>query len=162
MKREMPRKPVCPRCGRADTRRSMHRGLIDAVAAVILLAPFRCRRCLTRFFRFRNSWAKFALLAGLCVVGVVVATGYRVVKQYRLRPRTERLSEVLFHLAGFAPRFRSRPAVAAISAERWSDSGHRLRTSKRYARKAISSAVNRSSEWMDENCQGCSHSGIAD
>jgi CheY-like chemotaxis protein len=43
---------TCPRCGLKNIRHSPRRGLIDGVLAVLFLAPFRCRHCRHRFFRF--------------------------------------------------------------------------------------------------------------
>src|SRR5260370_15646035 len=43
---------TCPRCGLKNIRHSPRRGLIDGVLAVFFLAPFRCRNCRHRFFRF--------------------------------------------------------------------------------------------------------------
>ncbi len=43
---------TCPKCGRKDSRPSMRSGLTDFFLRVVLLAPFRCRRCRERFYRF--------------------------------------------------------------------------------------------------------------
>ena len=43
---------VCPRCGRHDTRFSVRRGIGDSILACFGLAPYRCRACRNRFFRF--------------------------------------------------------------------------------------------------------------
>jgi DNA-directed RNA polymerase subunit RPC12/RpoP len=41
----------CPSCGGADIRRSLPRGLIDALFTVFGQRPVRCRRCHHRFYR---------------------------------------------------------------------------------------------------------------
>ncbi len=43
---------TCPRCGWKNVRHSPRRGFIDGILAVLFLAPFRCRNCRHRFFRF--------------------------------------------------------------------------------------------------------------
>ena len=43
---------TCPRCGLKNIRHSPRRGFIDGILAVLFLAPFRCRNCRHRFFRF--------------------------------------------------------------------------------------------------------------
>jgi CheY-like chemotaxis protein len=43
---------ICPRCGRNDVRQSGRRGIGDGLMALIGLAPYRCRACRNRFFRF--------------------------------------------------------------------------------------------------------------
>jgi ActR/RegA family two-component response regulator len=43
---------TCARCGWKNIRPSPRRGLIDRVLEVFFLAPFRCRNCRHRFFRF--------------------------------------------------------------------------------------------------------------
>src|SRR5260370_41210512 len=40
------------RCGLKNSRHAPRRRLIDGVIAVFFLAPFRCRNCRHRFFRF--------------------------------------------------------------------------------------------------------------
>jgi hypothetical protein len=42
----------CPQCGRHDSRLSMQSGLTDFLLRALLLAPFRCRCCRARFYRF--------------------------------------------------------------------------------------------------------------
>ena len=106
---------MCPRCGWADTRKSMRIGVIDAFVSLFLLIPFRCRKCQTRFFRFRNRWAKFVLLAAMVVVCALGVTGYRWVQQRRMRHRSDR---ALLHPVKLVRRLRSRPDVAAINADR--------------------------------------------
>jgi DNA-directed RNA polymerase subunit RPC12/RpoP len=44
--------PRCPKCGWHDVRRSLSRGALDFAFAAFSLAPFRCRTCGHRFFRF--------------------------------------------------------------------------------------------------------------
>jgi CheY-like chemotaxis protein len=46
------RSRICPRCGRNDVRQSGRRGVGDGLMGLIGLAPFRCRACRNRFFRF--------------------------------------------------------------------------------------------------------------
>jgi hypothetical protein len=41
----------------------MRHGLFDNVSALLFLQPLRCRKCLHRFFRFINGWARFTVLA---------------------------------------------------------------------------------------------------
>src|SRR5690242_13029647 len=43
---------ICPRCGWSNIRPSPRRGLIDGFMALFFLAPFRCRNCRHRFYRF--------------------------------------------------------------------------------------------------------------
>lgn len=52
--------PLCPICGSADVRRSERRGFLDAILACLFLAPFRCRLCRERFYRF---WRPFQSIA---------------------------------------------------------------------------------------------------
>ena len=42
----------CPRCGRSDVRESRRRGVLDRLLACVGLAPYRCRACRHRFYRF--------------------------------------------------------------------------------------------------------------
>ncbi|PWU12643.1 MAG: hypothetical protein C5B51_00245 [Terriglobia bacterium] len=46
---EMPR---CPNCGWQDVRFSMMRSALDVALSKFSLAPFRCRSCNNRFYRF--------------------------------------------------------------------------------------------------------------
>jgi hypothetical protein len=41
----------CPKCESRDVRPSSHRGIGDALMAMLFLTPFRCRACDKRFFR---------------------------------------------------------------------------------------------------------------
>ena len=43
---------TCPECGRKNSRPSMRSGLVDFFLRLLLLAPFRCRCCRNRFYRF--------------------------------------------------------------------------------------------------------------
>lgn len=43
---------ICPSCGAHETWRSHRRTFRDAVAALLLAAPYRCRFCLRRFYVF--------------------------------------------------------------------------------------------------------------
>ena len=40
----------CPRCSSTEVRRSRRTSLLEHVAALVLLYPYRCRRCMHRFF----------------------------------------------------------------------------------------------------------------
>jgi hypothetical protein len=42
----------CPHCGSRDTRLSRRRG-VEKVFIALLIRPYRCRMCQTRFWRFR-------------------------------------------------------------------------------------------------------------
>lgn len=42
----------CPNCGWAEARRSPRRGALDILLRVLFLAPYRCRSCRVRFYRF--------------------------------------------------------------------------------------------------------------
>jgi transposase-like protein len=48
---QRPRK-ACPRCKRQDTRRSARRNRFERFLAFFLIAPYRCRMCGQRFWRF--------------------------------------------------------------------------------------------------------------
>jgi hypothetical protein len=50
--------PRCPRCGWQDVRPSNTRGAFDAALSAIALAPFRCRSCGNRFYRFHKHQAE--------------------------------------------------------------------------------------------------------
>jgi hypothetical protein len=67
----------CPSCGWSHTRRSRQRDLIAWLAIAMLLIPYRCHGCRTRFFRFRNGWARAAVYASLVIVIIVVAVTFR-------------------------------------------------------------------------------------
>lgn len=44
---------------------------------LLFVEPIRCRKCLNRFFRFSESWARIAVPCGLLALTVLVATfGY--------------------------------------------------------------------------------------
>ncbi len=43
---------ICPRCGWNHVRRSRRKGLLDLLAALCLLAPYRCHDCRRRFYDF--------------------------------------------------------------------------------------------------------------
>ncbi|MBS1876248.1 MAG: hypothetical protein JSU00_23745 [Acidobacteria bacterium] len=47
-----PRAPDCPQCGSDDVRPSTPT-FVSRLLILIFLRPFRCRRCRTRFYRFR-------------------------------------------------------------------------------------------------------------
>ena len=48
-------KPVCPRCGWKNTRRSNPKGMIDLLLRTFSLRAFRCRSCGNRFHVMRRS-----------------------------------------------------------------------------------------------------------
>jgi CheY-like chemotaxis protein len=48
----VPGSKTCARCGWSNVRPSPRQGLIDGLLAIFFLAPFRCRNCRHRFFRF--------------------------------------------------------------------------------------------------------------
>jgi transposase-like protein len=41
----------CPSCNSPDIRRSIGRGMVDAVMLSLQRTPYRCRGCRRRFFR---------------------------------------------------------------------------------------------------------------
>jgi hypothetical protein len=45
--------PRCWRCGAEKVRRSHSTGFLDTLAATMLLSPFRCSGCRTRFYATR-------------------------------------------------------------------------------------------------------------
>jgi predicted Zn-ribbon and HTH transcriptional regulator len=47
-----PRMPSCPDCHSTQVRPSRFRA-VELVLMALVLRPFRCRRCATRFWRFR-------------------------------------------------------------------------------------------------------------
>src|SRR5690348_17133452 len=56
-------RPFCPACGWSNIRPSARRGFVDGALALIWLAPFRCRNCRCRFYRFsRREGNEFTLL----------------------------------------------------------------------------------------------------
>jgi hypothetical protein len=46
------RRKVCPECGCQDTRPSARRNWLEHFLMVFLIAPYRCRSCGERFWRF--------------------------------------------------------------------------------------------------------------
>lgn len=46
--------PRCPNCGWQDVRPSHSKGALDLALAVFSIAPFRCRSCSHRFYRFHR------------------------------------------------------------------------------------------------------------
>jgi hypothetical protein len=44
----------CPGCWGHDLRSSFHQGLMDNLASMFSLAPYRCRVCGKRFYRHRR------------------------------------------------------------------------------------------------------------
>src|ERR1700720_1009853 len=70
-------KHTCPNCGWSDTRRSLCGGAVDNALALLFLQPYRCRKCLTQFFRFGTRWASFVVPATLLVPVLLLAmAGY--------------------------------------------------------------------------------------
>jgi hypothetical protein len=47
--------PECGWCGFQGVRRSQRQGLLDSVFRVLLLHPYRCDKCMRRFYCFRSS-----------------------------------------------------------------------------------------------------------
>ena len=73
-------KHTCPNCGWSDTRRSLCGGAVDNALALLCLQPYRCRKCLIRFFRFGTRWASFIVPATLIVVVLLLAmAGYMII-----------------------------------------------------------------------------------
>ena len=56
MNRRSPCIPSCPDCQSTQVRPSRVRG-VELLLMALLLRPFRCQRCSTRFWRFRFSAA---------------------------------------------------------------------------------------------------------
>lgn len=53
-----PAVPRCPQCGWSDVRLSKSKGALDAaMLGALSLAPFRCRTCGRRFYRFHRGAA---------------------------------------------------------------------------------------------------------
>ena len=46
------RRLMCPKCGWSNIRPSLRHGIIDGLLSIARLAPFRCRNCRHRFYRF--------------------------------------------------------------------------------------------------------------
>jgi len=44
-------RPLCPKCGSPDVRRSHQDGLPAAILRILGRWPFRCRSCRARFYR---------------------------------------------------------------------------------------------------------------
>jgi hypothetical protein len=44
--------PICWNCGFHSVRRSQSRRLLDTLASLCLLCPYRCEKCLERFYCF--------------------------------------------------------------------------------------------------------------
>jgi hypothetical protein len=42
----------CPHCSSRNTRPSRRAGIRDSLLGLLLVFPYRCRYCLTRFWRF--------------------------------------------------------------------------------------------------------------
>lgn len=47
---------------------------------MFLLVPIRCRRCLNRFFRFRNAWAKYVVPLALLSLALLLGSGFRLLR----------------------------------------------------------------------------------
>ncbi len=45
----------CPSCGGFDIRPSWRSGLMDVLLEMIACAPYRCRACSFRYYRFRRA-----------------------------------------------------------------------------------------------------------
>ena len=46
---------VCPKCRADQAHRSHRRGLVEQLASLFAVYPYRCRACENRFLRFRYS-----------------------------------------------------------------------------------------------------------
>jgi len=46
--------PRCPQCGWQDVRLSRPRTALDAALSMFSVAPFRCRTCGARFYRYHR------------------------------------------------------------------------------------------------------------
>jgi hypothetical protein len=69
---------VCSNCGWDDARLSMRQGLFDKLSVLLFLQPLRCRKCLHRYFRFTNGWARVGvcmLIAGMLLMAGLLAMG---------------------------------------------------------------------------------------
>jgi len=60
---------MCPRCGKTNIRPSLQSGIIDVLMRAMLLAPFRCRCCRARFYRFAVTGTKLHLRRSLIKAG---------------------------------------------------------------------------------------------
>ena len=74
---------TCPNCGWRDSRLSHSSGFADRVLALVFLVPIRCRKCLKRFYRFRNSGAKYAVAAMLLATILLLSLSYNWVSSRR-------------------------------------------------------------------------------
>lgn len=70
---------TCSRCGWSNVRPSPRRGFTEHLLAGLFLAPFRCRNCRHRFFRFSTH--------GIRQLGAVPATPLRVVPRRQRKPQ---------------------------------------------------------------------------
>jgi hypothetical protein len=52
------REIVCPRCHWDCVRPARRRQILDRIARLVFLCPFRCRSCRKRFYRFRPFISK--------------------------------------------------------------------------------------------------------
>lgn len=55
--------PTCWNCGNMSVRRAHSRRVLDYFARVALLYPYRCAKCLRRFYCFRSSHPRGAARA---------------------------------------------------------------------------------------------------
>jgi len=60
VRRATSRGPSCRICGSRDVRRSLRRNFLDVVLACLFFAPYRCRLCRHRFYRFWRPFQKTA------------------------------------------------------------------------------------------------------
>jgi len=79
------RTKVCSRCGWSNVRPSPRRGAVEFVLAWFWLAPFRCRNCRHRFFRFSGRNAGLA--------GPVSAAPLKVIPRRR-QPQAEESARI--------------------------------------------------------------------
>jgi hypothetical protein len=61
----------CPQCGSARIRPSRPHA-VDPLLYALRLNPFRCTQCLRRFYRFRNSGSRRAVLVALFLAPLLV------------------------------------------------------------------------------------------
>jgi len=79
---------ICPKCGSAEIRSSLRRGLREGLfLRMLLIAPYRCKKCGTRFFRISHLLAprkrkKHKTLAGY--LGLHGTTGRRFQQAFRI------------------------------------------------------------------------------
>jgi hypothetical protein len=50
----LPRTAICPKCSSDAVKRSHRQTLKERVASFLMLYPYRCRKCDTRFLRLRT------------------------------------------------------------------------------------------------------------